>query len=444
MKRNVFLICLFLSCSLALNAAPVRVPDSDDIIYEDFFEENYRSIWDELPELEQYAIAFSSNLFELNRQYHLDFTGRTVLGNDSSDPAELLKDSWGITDGQGLLDSFNSLENYGHSGAYKSLSDLLDKYPDKNPFEIAVAEHLSILDITRLLFVRDTRQALGIHGIEAWDEGREITIMRWGIASGYITEEEAKGLIAPVVERIRQNYINWNDYINHYIQGRRFYGLYDWTLEKLEMWASVAAYSACAYIPLNSLEFSGENADTVHEMSSYYRSLPLSNELLDWAEVQKLSNQNVTKSNFEQLKKIEQNYSDYSDMFFWMHVVMLRNFGSDSEMVQYVEQHMDYFNSMNKEEFEYSNSLYYYISALNYTYHPEKALDVYASQSTSIQMNIHFYYQYAYSNYLMLNFCQTQAEFEAYKSRAINAFRLLKQYDYDLGTGIEGWLESVI
>ena len=69
-----------------------------------------------------------------------------------------------------------------------------------------------------ILFVNDTRELTGPHGIEAWDEGREITILRWGIASGYITSEEAMELIEPVLKRIRQNYISFEDYICHYIK----------------------------------------------------------------------------------------------------------------------------------------------------------------------------------------------------------------------------------
>ncbi len=61
------------------------------------------------------------------------------------------------------------------------------------------------------------KKVLGSHGIEAWDEGREITILRWGMGAGYISYDEAIKLIEPVVERIKANYVSWEDFTAHYI-----------------------------------------------------------------------------------------------------------------------------------------------------------------------------------------------------------------------------------
>ena len=43
----------------------------------------------------------------------------------------------------------------------------------------------------------------------------------------------------------------------------------------------------------------------------------------------------------------------------------------------------------------------------------------------------------------MINFAENQNEMNYYKQRAINALKILKNYDFDIGERLEGWLESV-
>lgn len=420
--------------------SPREYDFSEGLSFEEFFKKYYKATWNKLSSFEQYAIAFSCNLFQMNNLYHLDFTGKTALNSYASDPAAVLKGSWGITDHESLVSMFNSLEEYGHSGAYQMLCGLLDKYPDKSPLEIGIIEHLEILDITRLMFVRDTREAAGIHGIEAWDEGREITIIRWGIASGYITENEAKTLLEPVIARIKDNYNNWKEYSEHYWLGRQFYALTDCTQSEKSGEAIYNDYMAHAYIPLDSLKFTGKNAAKTYRNAIAFEE---GEDFKKWQTVQKLANEDITEKQFEELLKIEQDYAEYSDVFFWWHLIMLCDYATKQEIVDYVEAHMNYLETMNKEDRIFGNSMYYYLSALNDTFHPQKVLSILQTLPENLQTNIHYYYQYALANFYMMNFCVSQAEYDAYKSRAINAFMLLKQYDYDIGSKMEGWLKAV-
>ncbi len=438
--KKLFIIISILTFPLFLFANPAVYEYSKNYSRQAFFNDNYRETWNKLSEFEQYAIAFSSNLFQLNNQYHLDFTGRTKLGNNSSDPVALLRDSWSITDEKSLIDTFNSLEEYGHSGAYKMLSDLLDKYPGKNPLYIAVEEKLDILDVTRLFFVRDSRDAAGIRGIEAWDEGREITIMRWGIASGYITEEKAKKLLKPVIERIKNDYSSWRDYSEHYWLGRQFYALYDCSQAKKSGEAIYSDYMARAYVPLDSIKFTGKNA-----VKEYRSALDFteSNDFLKWQRVQKLYNEEFTEEKIEELKKLEDEYSVYAPVFFWWHVVMLQQNGTEQELIDYIDQNKAYLDSLPQDGSVYSNTMYYYLYSLNNTFQPQKVLDILVTLPDYLQTNIYYYYQYAYANYLMLSCCTTQNEFDIYKERAAKAFTLLKENNYELNSMIDNWLKWV-
>lgn len=407
-----------------------------------FFNTNYKNIWNKLPENEKYAIAFSSNLFELNHQYHLDFDNKVQLSDDSSDSKELLKDSWGIESYEGLTQTFESLEEYGHSGAYKALSDLLNKYPDKSLFEIASLENLTMQEITRLHFVKETKDLLGEHGIEAWDEGREITIMRWGIASGYISSSEAMELIEPVIKRIRQNYSSFEDFISHYIMGRQFYALYDGTYEKLGEKARGAAFSARAYIPFDSLKFTPEE-NTAAKVMTYSDCLySPSQDFLKWERVMELYRQNATEETIEQLKKIEEEMPEIRNVVFYWHMYLLNYYQRYDELIQFAEENWKCLENLPKDSEGYVNSLYYYIASLNDCFNPEKALSVYSSLPDQLQGNIYFYYQYAYANYLMINKSRTQEELNMYRSKAAAALKTIKEYNFNIGDRLEGWLES--
>ncbi len=439
MKKCLFFIIALFIAAAAFAQNVVEYEFSSGLSMNEFFEKNYRKTWDSLDKYDQYAIAFSCNLFQQNYLFHLDFTARTKLNEYYTEPAALLRDSWGITDYQSLIDMFNSLEEYGHSGAYKKLCGLLDKYPGKSPVEIGAVEHLEILDVTRLFYVRDTRKVAGDHGIEAWDEGREISILRWGIASGYISEQEVRKLIKPVIERIIKNYSSWEQFLDHYLLGRGFYGLTDCTQSEKIGGAVYTAAMSQAYIPLDSIKFTGENADNSVSGIAFEESP----DFIKWQEVQKFSNEEIKEENFDRLKEYEKEYSAASDIFFWWHMVMLINYGSNEELINYVEQHSAYLDGFPKDEDVYYKSMYYYLEALNSTWQPVKTLQIIATLPENLQYNIHYYFQYAYANYLMLSICSTQEEFDAYKQRAKSAFKLLKQNNYQLSELLDNWLNSV-
>ena len=438
MKKVLSLFSIiFLASWLFADTKVVEFKYSDGQTIEDFYSQNYKAQWKKLPEVEQYAIAFSSNLFQANYLYHYDFSAKTKLNDYASDPKDLLSESWGITDYKSLIEMFNSLEEYGHSGAYKKLSDLLDKYPDKNVFEIAILEHLEVLDITRLMYVRDTRANIGPHGIEAWDRGREITILRWGIACGYISKDEALELMIPVIEKLKKDYSSWSDFSAHYWMGRGFYYLYNYTQSEMRGDAIYQDYMARAYLPLDSIKFYGKDDPD----QPYALTTDESQDLIDWKEVQLLYNNNEKNSKIENLLEIEKKYPEYPQLFFWWHVQCLRS-ESDYDMIEYIEANRDYLNTYDKDSEVFYYATYFYILALNYTYQPQKVLNVFASLPSDFSITLYYYYQYGLANYHMLNFCSTQLLYDTYKQRALEVFVLLRdQYNFELDDMIARWVE---
>ncbi len=178
-----------------------------------------------ISEQDKFTFAFSSNLVELNKGAHWFFSGIYSGDNEKKKYTEILHDFWSIETYQDLIKTIENLDAGGHAGAYWSNLALLNKYPGMSPRDIIDKENLTILDGSRLFFARDMQVRLGEKGIEAWDKGREITLLRWGTAIGIIGEKEAYERVAPIVETLKNDYTSWEDYMAHYIIGREYYGL---------------------------------------------------------------------------------------------------------------------------------------------------------------------------------------------------------------------------
>lgn len=422
---------------------PKKYDSAKDGTEKEFFDANYKDIWNKLSENEKYAIAFSSNLFELNNQYHLDFDGIVTFSRGSSDCKGLLADSWSINNHDELVDTFNSLEESGHSGAYLRLCNILNKYPEQDVFDIAEQEHLTIQETCRLCFVKDTRALTGSHGIEAWDEGREITILRWGIACGFISSEEAMKLIEPVIKRIRQNYVSFEDYIAHYIIGRQFFGLYEGNYELRAATAKYACVTAAAYIAFDDLIFTAENADTAGVMTYNNCTYLPSDSFRKWERVMAVYRPDTSEETLAAVEQLEKELPEFKNLLFNWHLTLLVEYDKPHEVIKLTEENMDYLNSYPKDGMDYSNMLYMYMACLNNTYQPMKVIQIFGELPENFMLTTYELYQYGYANYLMMDLCSTQSEYEVYKQTAIGAFTILQQYNYEIPGLIQNWMEIV-
>ncbi len=407
---------------------------------EDDFEINYRQKWENLSELEQYAVAFSSNLFGINKQNQLDFSNNAYAERGKN----ILKDSWGITDYQGLKENHETLIQGGHHGAYNNLLELLNKNKGKTVLEIAKKEGLGVIETTRLYYVQKMKDVLGSHGIEAWDQGRQITLLRWGIGAGYISYDEAIELIKPLVENIKSNYVSWTDFMAHYIAGRAFYGLFDSDYTELTKNAIEVANQVNRKIPYESLNFSASSADRNKVMTfdkSFY--LP-SQEAKKWEEVQKLFAMSISEETLAKLEEKENEFPECAEITFWWHLDMLRKLkAEDAIIISYIEKFFDYINSLPSDNPNSINTKYNYMYLCNNCGQPQKALKTFETFPDDIKKNVYIYYQYACSYYILSVQSPAEAEKNIYQSRAVEAFRQCEKLGLQLNEFIKSWIESV-
>lgn len=426
--------------------SPAQYFNSDSDTPEEFFDEHYSYIWDKLPEIEQYAIAFSSNLFELNKYFQLDYTNNIHFGGkrpDKYDRRKSIEDGWSITNHKTLVDMVASLEEGLHSAAYKERLELLKKYPDKTPIEIGEIENLSVLAVTRLYFVQKMDGILGKHDIEAWDDGRALTLLRWGIYVDYIDYEEAMALSIPIVNKIRDNYTSWEDFMAHYIAGRCFWGLTDSDYKNLAEASVKAAKDTRSYVPCEKLIFTAENADTAHKMTlddCYYNP---TDKALVWEKVQKLYQEEQDTGTLRELRKLEIENPEISNVVFYWHLGMLIDFyGYTDEALNYIENHLAYIDSLSEEDGVYINSQYFYLVCLNSTYRFEECLTIYAMLPNSLKQYAEVKYQYGYANLAMSYNSNNQLLINIYRRRAYETFREILNMGVQLGESIIGWMDA--
>ena len=297
----------------------------------------------------------------------------------------------------------------------------------------------------RYNYVRDTHDYLGSHDIEAWDLGRAITILRWGIASDYISVEEATELCKPVVERLKQDYVSWYDFFVHYLHGRGFYGLYEAKSEVLMINAVTASSLTLNFIPLRQMNFPGENADKNHSFTNKY-TLCISEQpdYIGWKNVQKLYSGKQTQETLKKLCILEEgDFSNYSSLFFDWHVELLSKYGNKLDLVEYISNNTEWLDNYSKDDERFVKIFYTYLAALNSISLPQYVMELIEKLPPKLQYNPYFYYQYVNANYLMINLCETQEELDYYRKNAINGFKILKQNGFELPETQEAWLNLV-
>lgn len=385
-----------------------------------FFDNHYRKIWDSLPELEKYANAFSSNLFILNNDYPLDFECKSNFQNMDYNSRKILKDSWGITNYEELIDGFSTLQTAGHHGAYNKMKNLLEKYPEKSVLDISRIEGLSVLEVSRLYFVKNVQSELGSHGIEAWDEGRSITIMKWGVDAGYISKEEALSLIEPVVKKILSDYVMYDDYITHYIYGRAFYGLGALNYNDLIRNSKNADFEAGAYIPKYEIRFTCENIDAGH--ICLFPEYKPSDDALAWEKVLKAINNEPADSVFIDLEK---RFPDQPGLVL-AHLNFLLYENRNEEALNYIKKNLSLMNVLSSDNELYFTFNYYYLLVLNSLIMPADCLEYYESLPLNLKNNIYLYIQKTYANYLMANISDDPVDRNIYHYRLANDLKELK------------------
>ncbi|NLK45162.1 MAG: DUF1266 domain-containing protein [Treponema sp.] len=184
--------------------------------------------WQMLSEDEKWFCLLSEPLMEQNS---LSITTvnpeRYVPIGSKSASQSILENSWELFSREDVLNIIESyrLKQLGHAKTYNELKEKLNQTSKKSLEQLIIKECMETPLIARLYYVADMQKTLGEYGLLAWDNGRMLSVLRWSIAAGWLSETEALNLAKPFIDEILNSYDSWEDYAVHYAFGRVFYAL---------------------------------------------------------------------------------------------------------------------------------------------------------------------------------------------------------------------------
>lgn len=172
----------------------------------------------------QWALATSSVLTEINRRSHFVLAGCTATNNVG---ATVLSCAWGVRSRGDLLVTLRRLEEGGHRKGYDSFVLTLKQRDQLIPRpELSYAANLTTINDEQkrtIAVVKIIHKRFGKKGLAGWDFSRYVSLCRWGVHAGYITEEEAWMKIMPVARMLQSTFNSWDELAYNYRLGRIFW-----------------------------------------------------------------------------------------------------------------------------------------------------------------------------------------------------------------------------
>lgn len=191
-----------------------------------------------LPENRAWAVALTAVYYQVH-SLDIQYLGGTSEPNPKDEKASL-KSGWDIKNKDDL---FNALENLRDKGQHvifqlqgaklaEMNNEVFEKYvtgPTVNPSKV---EGIRFLRQNYLHW----KDRTGL----AWDWVRYIIVTGMGYSAGYLTEDEAFGLILPVAEQLQKTFSSWDEMGSNYVEGRK-------------VWAGNAdpSFNACYQLLIN-------------------------------------------------------------------------------------------------------------------------------------------------------------------------------------------------
>lgn len=175
--------------------------------------------------LGRWGRAMGSVLIAINEGDVYYFGGYEQTEGNKKASARILKQSWGITNRVELLSQIQNLLTTGDRKAYRKEAKEMKKMPKKQ-LETALKQ-LSGDTLTHYTMVQYNWKQWKKKGLLAWDMCRVSHLAQWGYVAGYITIEESQALIEPAAQKIADNFDNWDDVQQNWLDGYALYASID-------------------------------------------------------------------------------------------------------------------------------------------------------------------------------------------------------------------------
>lgn len=149
---------------------------------------------------ERWALAASAILSTYNHEsLERISSGGSVIGTRS-----LLQNSWDVSNHDELLKALEWIDEGGHRQMFSALGA---RTSNLSPEDLTRAvSHLSSEDANSVMVAHRYYEKYSAQSITAWDYARYINLCRWGVAAGYISEEEAWPRVMHAAQILQQTF----------------------------------------------------------------------------------------------------------------------------------------------------------------------------------------------------------------------------------------------
>ena len=174
--------------------------------------------------MEKFEILLTGIISTLN-DHLLDGLDVEPRDQDSDELVRsILQNYWGVESRDELIDTLQYLISRGHSMDYTrnleviagsgSAEDLHTEDMDEE--DIAVSD-------ARFAFTQAYAGHVGPEMLRGWDLGRAANVTRWGYFVGFISEEEARGILDQIADGCMEFFDSWRSYAQSYIFGSMYW-----------------------------------------------------------------------------------------------------------------------------------------------------------------------------------------------------------------------------
>lgn len=171
------------------------------------------------PVQRSWAIAATAILATFNHEP----LGTLSAGGDRQRQKQLLRDWWGISDRDDLLDALAWIDQGGHRKFFSELGAGVSK---TSPEALKnVVSGLGSDEANSLRVAQQYYEKFGTQSITGWDYGRYISLCRWGVTVGYLSEDEAWPRVMHAAGILQRTFASWSEFGENYLVGREFWSL---------------------------------------------------------------------------------------------------------------------------------------------------------------------------------------------------------------------------
>lgn len=161
-----------------------------------------------LPPRQLWALALSGVLTEMNSAHHDELGGWGMNEHTRAWCKNTLADFYGVKSREDFVSTSTWLATEGHTKeARETIATLGPPHLD-NPKQTLARAHRAEIERAGLL---------------AWDIGRYVAVVGWGVWAGFATEEEAWKMLLAAAFRVQKTYDSWQAFGAAYELGRRFW-----------------------------------------------------------------------------------------------------------------------------------------------------------------------------------------------------------------------------